>query len=120
MNEGRCYLFVEETVGGLQYLVLYRYDDGSCNKVHEFAVGFPSPLAREVDSIYGTIQLVGYPVSGGVSPLLVVEEDARSRWYLLYKLENGYWVVSKQFQMSLASVGDGEANGNIGADTEDK
>lgn len=91
VKEGCSLLFVEETRERLQYLVFYQGEDGNWKVVWEFAVGFPSPLALEVDAVYGRILFVGYPVAGGLSPLLVIEEDGNSRWYLLYALEQGYW-----------------------------
>ncbi len=114
VNEGCQFLFVEEAQGRVQYLVLYRCDDGLWKKPGEFAVGFPSPLALEVDAIHSTILFVGYPVAGGISPLLVIEEDLHHRWYLLYILEKGYWVLSKEFQVALAPLDEKEAGGDVG------
>ena len=85
-KEGHSLLLEEEAHERLQYLVLYQSDNGIWKVVRECAVGFPSPLALEVDATYGRILFVGYPVSGKLSPLLVIEEDGSSRWFLLYAL----------------------------------
>jgi hypothetical protein len=58
---------------------------------------------------------VGYPVAGGISPLLVIEEDSHQCWYLLYVLEKGYWVLSKEYQVALAPVDEKEAGGGFGS-----
>jgi hypothetical protein len=115
VNEGCQFLFVEEAQGRVQYLVLYRCDDGCWKKIGEYAVGFPSPLALEVDAIHSTIRFVGYPVAGGISPLLVIEEDSHQHWYLLYVLEKGYWVLSKEYQAALAPVDEKEAGDDAGS-----
>ena len=120
VNEGCQYLFVEEAQGRVQYLVLYRCDDGLWKKFGEFAVGFPSPLALEVDAIHSSIRFVGYPVAGGISPLLVIEEDLHHRWYLLYVLDKGYWVVSKEYQVALVLLDDKEAGGGVGSNSSGK
>ncbi len=109
-KEGHSLLLVEETRERLQYLVFYQSDNGIWKVVREFAVGFPSPLALEVDATYGMILFAGYPVSGKLSPLLVIEEDGSSRWFLLYTLETGYWVLSEQYQLALTPVKEGLTN----------
>ena len=111
VSEGCHYLFVEETQERLHYTVLYQCNDGLCKKFGEFAVGFPSPLALEVDAMYSTIRFIGYSVAGGLSPLLVIEEDLCHCWFLLYTLEKGYWLLSKEFHMTLTPLDDNEAGG---------
>lgn len=98
------FLFVEETQGRLQYLVLYQCDDGLWKKFEEFAVGFPSHLALQVDAIYGAIFFVGYTVTGEIFPLLVIEEDGRNCWYLLYVLEKGYFGAVQRISSGADSV----------------
>jgi hypothetical protein len=77
-KEGHPLLLVEEARERLQFLVIYQSDNGTWKVVWEFAVGFPSPLALGVGATYGRILFVGYPVSGKLSPLLVIEEDGSS------------------------------------------
>ena len=122
-KEGHSLLLVEEARERLQYLVFYHSGNGIWKVIREFAVGFPSPLALEVDATYGRILFVGYPVSGKLSPLLVIEEDGSSRWFLLYTLEMGYWVLSEQYQLALTpakedltdcGTGKVERSGDIG------
>lgn len=117
---GRSYVWVEEdTASGAEYAVLHHYFRGLWYRAEGFVLQDPALHDIEVEPVYGEIDKVGYPYNQHGAALLVIEQDDRFRYWLLYLRENDSWVVTQEFRVQLYVLEDDSMEGESLNDRSD-
>lgn len=103
----------------LEYVVFYHHYRGLWYLAEAFVMRDHIPHGTEIKPVYGEVEGLGFPCNWRRVLLLVVEEDENTRYWVLYKLENGVWVVARVFQVQLeVEVGNSMEDETSGEDID--
>lgn len=124
--DGRSFHWVEEEAGRVHFAVLHMYDQGLWYAVEGYVLRNPNPYPAEVEPLRGRLLRVGYPVFRRDVTFLAIEESDGCRWWLIYSVVNGDYLLAREFQSSVSddtdessdsddSLGDDDVSEALGA-----